>query len=205
MAPGGTAACGSRISNGDGLKGGVGLSHRLNEKRFQEWLAAAGREFRARGDAVVSVSNDLGEIDRRWWWKEGTVREAVSVFVSAAQAMPERTGWNLVVTAPLKQPQTPNVFPLGVNDFVVDDLYPLYFQLNSARYYMTPDWLGLLEHSYTWVDDPWGLTDDRTRVSFARWELRNDLGEYVQWPEYRLRFTRYASSGGDGVSVWARD
>jgi hypothetical protein len=189
--------------NGDSLKGGDGMYHAIDEKKFGEWLRAASRQFRTRSDEVDTVEDDLNEIDPNWWWKDATLDEAASVFGELVAAIPADFDWKLVFIVLLKDSAELGTFPPDVNKMVPDDFFPPSLHLHASEWYMTPGPLGSWEQSWGWLEDPWGVTGDRTRVSFVRWGITHQFLD-VSWDDQcQLKFTYSAHLGGEAVSAWA--
>jgi hypothetical protein len=177
------------------------LSQEIDVEKFQTWLNAAAKQFDRKPGDVITVEDDMDEIDPDWWWKAGTIEEAGSVFRGIAAAMPSDFAWNLVVIVVLKSAPRLDALPPNVGEMVVDTFFPPYLHLHAGESYMVPGWSGCEEHSWTWSEDPWGLTGDRTRVSFSHWSL---ISEDDDWgPEDQLVFRYYGGSGGNSVSAWA--
>jgi hypothetical protein len=149
---------------------------------------------------LVGVQDDLDEIDNYWWWSEGTIDEAASIFKLAAGLVPDEFEATLTMIVLLASSSRLKTCPVIYEELEPDAFFPPHFHLNRSAYHARAWPAGGEEYRSFWAADPWGVADSRTQVSFVSWRPTVDgpIGSDFQ---NQVRFTRYPGSGGTEASA----
>jgi hypothetical protein len=159
----------------------------VHTARVAEWLAAAVAGVRGGGE--VWASGALGVIDPGWGWREGRMEEAVSAYRAVAGSAPP--GWEGVLAMVVALPAS---HELLVGRPPAARLAPDVGREPNVRVY-SPEYFSSLrpppleDYVWSWDEDPWGMSDEVTEVSFVSGRRPYEDGA----PAYRnvVAFTRY--------------
>jgi hypothetical protein len=165
----------------------------LNLDKFKAWVTDAVTILSDPTSGKVALDDDMDEIDRDWRWSEATMWECASIFHQVAALIPPE--WDGLLTLYVTLRDSAGLIAAEPHPGLIapDDFHQPTVSMEAPRCFTRPSTVPYQHYQWCWAEDPWGATDDTTRVCFVsfRDHGKDDWNvEYHNMVEFKRCFGR---------------